>query len=108
MVDHAAARGVVAPTDDLLRLRDSRPLAPAATTTPGSASVTSPLIAAQHPAGFANTLTWVERHFGYGIARADAGHTESTGPATALSSMTGQPHPRPALNRPHSPMAVYS
>ena len=28
------------------------------------------------------TLTWVERHFGYGIARAYAGHTDSTGPAT--------------------------
>jgi len=52
------------------------------------------------------TLTWVERHFGYGVARAYAGHTESTGPATttyikadlhtvaaALSAMTGQPHP---------------
>jgi hypothetical protein len=52
------------------------------------------------------TLTWVERHFGYGIARAYAGHTDSTGPATttyikadlqavatALSAMTGQPHP---------------
>jgi hypothetical protein len=50
------------------------------------------------------TLTWVERHYGYGIAR--AGHTDTTGPptttyikanlhdiATALSTMTGQPHP---------------
>jgi hypothetical protein len=48
----------------------------------------------------------VERHFGYGIARADAGHTDSTGPATttyikadlqavaaALGVMTGRPHP---------------
>ena len=52
------------------------------------------------------TLTWVERHFGYGIARAYAGHTDSTGPSTttyikadlqavaaALAAMTGQPHP---------------
>jgi hypothetical protein len=52
------------------------------------------------------TLTWVERRFGYGIARAYAGHTDSTGPATttyikadlhavatALAAMTGQPHP---------------
>jgi hypothetical protein len=51
-------------------------------------------------------LTWVERHFGYGIARAYAGHTDNTGPATttyikaslqdvatALSAMTGYPHP---------------
>jgi len=52
------------------------------------------------------TLTWVERHHGYGIARAYAGHTDNTGPATttyikaslqevatALAAMTGQPHP---------------
>jgi integrase len=52
------------------------------------------------------TLTWVERRFGYGVARAYAGHTDSTGPATttyikadlqavatALAAMTGQPHP---------------
>jgi integrase len=52
------------------------------------------------------TLTWVERNFGYGIARAYAGHTDSTGPATttyikadlqavatALAALTGQPHP---------------
>ncbi len=52
------------------------------------------------------TLTWVERHFGYGVARAYAGHTDTTGPATttyiradlqaiatALAAMTGQPHP---------------
>jgi hypothetical protein len=55
------------------------------------------------------TLTWVERHFGYGIARAYAGHTHTTGPATAtyikadlsavataLAAMTGQPHPMAA------------
>jgi integrase len=58
------------------------------------------------------TVTWVERHFGYGIARAYAGHTGSTGPATttytkanlqavatALAAMTGQPHP-PARSMP--------
>ncbi|GIH16012.1 hypothetical protein [Rugosimonospora africana] len=58
------------------------------------------------------TLTWVERHFGYGIARAYAGHTDSTGPATttyikadlhavvaALAAMTGQPHPLAAADR---------
>jgi integrase len=52
------------------------------------------------------TLTWVERHFGYGVARAFAGHTDSTGAATtiyikahlqevaaALAAMTGQRHP---------------
>jgi hypothetical protein len=51
------------------------------------------------------TLTWVERHFGYGAARAYPGHTDTTGPATTtyikaslqdvvtLTAMTGQPHP---------------
>lgn len=28
------------------------------------------------------TLTWVERHFGYGITRAYDEHTDNTGPAT--------------------------
>jgi integrase len=54
------------------------------------------------------TLTWVERNFGYGIARAYAGHTDSGGEtsatatyvradlpevATALATLTGEPHP---------------
>ncbi|MGC4795716.1 hypothetical protein ACLQ3H_16585 [Micromonospora saelicesensis] len=51
------------------------------------------------------TLNWVERYFGYGIARAYAGHTDSPGSSTttyikadlhdvanALSAMTNQPH----------------
>ncbi|MFL6143531.1 MAG: tyrosine-type recombinase/integrase [Labedaea sp.] len=110
LAEHATARGAVLPTDQLLRYRDGRPL-------------TSrrydhlwkrlgqllPWVAAQ---GISThwlrhtTLTWVERHFGYGIARAYAGHTDTTGPATttyikanlqevatALAAMTGQPHP---------------
>ncbi|WP_344931378.1 site-specific integrase [Saccharopolyspora gregorii] len=53
------------------------------------------------------TLTWVERHFGYAVARAYAGHTDSGGDgttttyiragidetATALAALTGEPHP---------------
>jgi integrase/recombinase XerC len=54
------------------------------------------------------TLTWVERNFGYAIARAYAGHTDSAGDAgatttyvratmqeiaAALSALTGEPHP---------------
>ena len=54
------------------------------------------------------TLTWVERHFGYAVARAYAGHTETTGDvgttatyvrasvqevAAALSALTGERHP---------------
>lgn len=110
LAEHTRLRGAVLPTDGLLRYRNGQRL-------------TSrrydhlwkrlgdqlPWVAAQ---GISThwlrhtTLTWVERHFGYGIARAYAGHTDSTGPATttyikadlqavarALSAMAGQPHP---------------
>jgi len=110
LAEHADSRGALLPTDHLLRYHDGRAL-------------TSrrydhlwfrlgqrlPWVAAQ---GISThwlrhtTLTWVERHYGYGIARAYAGHTDSTGPATttyikadlhavatALSALTGQPHP---------------
>jgi integrase len=113
LAEHAHRRGAVMATDALLRFRYGKAL-------------TSrrydhlwhrigqrlPWVAAQ---GISThwirhtTLTWVERHFGYGIARAYAGHTNSTGPATttyikadlqavatALSAMTGQPHPSAA------------
>jgi len=54
------------------------------------------------------TLTWVERNFGYAVARAYAGHTDSGGNAgptstyvraslqevaAALAALTGEPHP---------------
>jgi integrase/recombinase XerC len=53
------------------------------------------------------TLTWVERHFGYGVARAYAGHNDRTDlgvtstyiraeiyeVALALAALTGEPHP---------------
>jgi hypothetical protein len=53
------------------------------------------------------TLTWVERHHGYAIARAYAGHTGKSDAgttttyitadlhevATALATLTGEPHP---------------
>jgi len=110
LAEHARARGSVLSTDSLLRYRDGRAL-------------TSrrydhlwhrigqqlPWVAAQ---GISThwlrhtTLTWVERHFEYGIARAYAGHTDTTGAATttyikadlqavatALAAMTGQHHP---------------
>ncbi|WP_260729022.1 site-specific integrase [Dactylosporangium roseum] len=108
LVQHAAVRGALLPTDALLRYRNGRAL-------------TSrrydelwrrigrhlPWVAAQGITAHwlrHTTLTWVERHFGYGTARAYAGHTDTTGPATttyiradlqavALAAMTGQPHP---------------
>ena len=54
------------------------------------------------------TLTWVERNFGYAVAKAYAGHTDTgsdTGAtatyvratthevAAALAALTGEPHP---------------
>jgi integrase/recombinase XerC len=59
------------------------------------------------------TLTWVERNFGYAVARAYAGHTDSTGHAgttatyvraslpeiaIALAALTGEPHPLVAVS----------
>jgi hypothetical protein len=115
LADHATSRGALLPTDQLLRYRDGHAL-------------TSrrydhlwfrigqrlPWVAAQ---GISihwlrhTTLTWVERHFGYGIARAYAGHTDSTGPATttyikadlhavatALSALSGQPPADPTTS----------
>jgi hypothetical protein len=54
-------------------------------------------------------ITGAVHRFGYGIARAYAGHTDTTGPATttyikadvpavasALAAMTGKPHPMAA------------
>ena len=56
------------------------------------------------------TLTWVERNFGYAVARAYAGHTDASGDvgatstyvraslsevAAALAALTGEPIPSP-------------
>lgn len=114
LADHAACRGGILSSDRLLRYRNGRALTSRRYdhlwTRLGQHL---PWVAAQ---GISThwlrhtTLTWVERHYGYGIARAYAGHNDSTGPATttyikadlqavatALSAMTGQPHP---LTRP--------
>jgi hypothetical protein len=102
--------GAVLPTDPLLRYRDGRRLTSRRYDHLWKRiGERAPWVAAQ---GISThwlrhtTLTWVERHFGYGIARAYAGHTDSVGPATttyikadlesvatALAAMTGQPHP---------------
>jgi integrase len=110
LTDHARARGAVLHTDQLLRYRDGRPLTSRrydqlwhriGQQLPWAAAQTISTHWLRH-----TTLTWVERHFGYGVARAYAGHTDSTGPATttyikadlhavatALAALTGQPHP---------------
>jgi integrase len=130
LLDHAAARSAVLPTDQVLRYRTGHPIttrrydhpwrrlgqqlpwvgAQGVSTTGcaippslgsnatsphtrwvmfgrgGTASVSNcrrlPPKACT-PTGLRHTtLTWVERHLGYGITRAYAGHTDSTGPAT--------------------------
>ena len=110
LADHAAHRGADAPGDTLLRYRDGRALSSRrydhlwrrlGQQIPWVATQGISTHWLRH-----TTLTWVERHYGYGIARAYAGHTDSTGPATttyikanlhdvatALAAMTGQPHP---------------
>jgi integrase len=110
LTEHACARGAVKPQDKLLRFSDGRPLTGRRYDNLWERiGRRLPWVAAQ---GISvhwlrhTTLTWVERHFGYGIARAYAGHTDSTGPATttyikadlyavatALAAMTGEPHP---------------
>jgi site-specific recombinase XerD len=108
--DHAAARGACRPTDSLLRYRNGSPL---------TARRYDILWGRVHEAlpwaeqlGISThwlrhtTLTWVERHFGYAVARAYAGHTDAKGGSTltyiralpeevaaALSALVGEPHP---------------
>jgi integrase len=101
LVDHAAAL----PTDPLLRYRDGRPLTSRRYDHLWRRlGAQLPWVAAQGVSTHwlrHTTLTWIERHFGYGIARAYAGHTDTTTyikatmqeVATALAAMTGQPHP---------------
>lgn len=110
LADHADHRGALAPGDALLRYRNGRPLTSRrydhlwqrlGQQLPWVATHGISIHWLRH-----TTLTWVERHYGYGTARAYAGHTDSTGPATttyikadlhavatALAAMTGQPHP---------------
>jgi integrase len=115
LAEHAKARGAILPADKLLRFRDGRPLTSRrydqlwkriGTQLPWVAMLGVSTHWLRH-----TTLTWVERQFGYGIARAYAGHTDSVGPATtsyikadiheiatALSAMTGQLHPLALTN----------
>ncbi|MEV6831223.1 site-specific integrase [Amycolatopsis sp. NPDC051102] len=111
LVRHAAERG--APCDDqLLRYADGRPI-----TTRRYDHLWVrlgkhlPWVATQQISTHwlrHTTLTWVERNFGYAVARAYAGHADSTGDAgttttyvranlqevaAALAALTGEPHP---------------
>jgi hypothetical protein len=109
LVDHAAARSAILSTDPLLRYRDGHPLISRRYDHLWKRlGERLPWVAAQSISTHwlrHTTLTWVERHFRYGIARAYARHTDNTGPAittyikaslreaaTTLVAMTGQPH----------------
>ncbi|MBA8823826.1 site-specific recombinase XerD [Saccharopolyspora lacisalsi] len=108
---HAEDRGVVEPAAQVLRYRDGRPL-----TTRRYDYLWSrlgkhlPWVATQQVSTHwlrHTTLTWVERNFGYAVARAYAGHSDtgSTGTtttyiradvaevATALAALTEESHP---------------
>ncbi|MER7333967.1 MULTISPECIES: hypothetical protein [unclassified Micromonospora] len=110
LYEHANTRGAGQPTGRLLRYRNGRPISSRRYDHLWKRiGERLPWVAAQ---GISThwlrhtTLSWVERHFGYGVARAYAGHTDSPGSftttyikadlndvAVALSAMTGQPHP---------------
>ncbi|WP_173141966.1 tyrosine-type recombinase/integrase [Kibdelosporangium persicum] len=101
LADHAACRGAVLPTDALLRYRDGHPC-----TTRRYDHLWHRI--GQHLPWVAThristhwlrhtTLTCVERHFGYGIARAYAGHTDTPPdqpppPTSRRTSTTSPPH----------------
>ena len=110
LAEHATARGAVLPTDQLLRYRNGRGLTSRRYDQMWKRiGQRLPWVAAQNVSTHwlrHTTLTWVERNFSYGIARAYAGHTDNAGPATttyikadlqavatALAALTGQPHP---------------
>ncbi|WP_282776469.1 MULTISPECIES: site-specific integrase [unclassified Nocardia] len=106
----AHARGAGKPGTNLLRYRDGRPLTyrrydnlwnRVRDQLPWAAAQGVSTHWLRH-----TTLTWVERNFGYGVARAYAGHTDRAGASTttyikadvqavagALAAMTGHPHP---------------
>jgi integrase len=110
LAEHARIRGTVLPDEPLLRYRNGQPISSRrydhlwkriGEQLPWAAAQGISTHWLRH-----TTLTWVERNFSYGIARAYAGHTDSTGPATttyikadihavatALSALTGEPHP---------------
>jgi integrase len=107
---HAHTRGATHTEDPLLRTRRQRPISRShydalwkriRTALPWAATQQISTHWLRH-----TTLTWVERHYGYGVARDFAGHTDRQGAstttyiratvaetATALAAMTGEPHP---------------
>lgn len=110
LLTHAANRGATSPTDALLRYANHTPLTSrrydhlwtrVRAALPWAAKLGVSTHWLRH-----TTLTRVERNYSYGIARAYASHTDTKGGstltyikgvprevATALSALTGEPHP---------------
>jgi site-specific recombinase XerC len=110
LTHHHQQRGDGTPTEQLLRYRNGAPItarrydhlwARIGTHLPWVATQQISTHWLRH-----TTLTWVERHHGYAIARAYAGHTSNNAGttttyitatlhevATALANLTGEPHP---------------
>ncbi|MGB3443657.1 MAG: site-specific integrase [Actinophytocola sp.] len=123
LVAHRDHRGTSTATDPLLRSRDGVPVTARRHDRLWERLGSQlPWVSAQNVATHwlrHTTITWVERHFGYGIARAYAGHTDTAGASTttyirgqlpeiaaALVALTGEPHPLcPALPTPVDPAA---
>jgi integrase/recombinase XerC len=117
LLTHADERGAQDPTDQVLRYRNGSPL-----TTRRYDHLWQrlgkhlPWVAAQQISTHwlrHTTLTWVERNFSYAVARAYAGHSgKSDGGTTttyvrgqideiasALATLTGEPHPLATATR---------
>jgi integrase len=116
LADHAAIRRADRPADTLLRYANGTPLSArrydllwmrVRTALPWAAQLGVSTHWLRH-----TTITWVERHFGYAVARAYAGHTDSrsgstltyirglpTEVAIALTALTGEPHPLATIPR---------
>jgi site-specific recombinase XerD len=111
LTHHHQQRGTGTPTEQLLRYRNRRPITARRYdhlwTRIGHHL---PWVATQQITTHwlrHTTLTWIERHHGYAIARAYAGHTSKNDAgttttyitadihevATALAALTGEPHP---------------
>ncbi|MFD0204734.1 tyrosine-type recombinase/integrase, partial [Saccharothrix carnea] len=116
LLEHAQSRGVRHPGDQLLRNANGTPLTRrrydlmwkrVQARLPWAAKLGVSAHWMRH-----TTLTWVERHYSYAVARAYAGHTDTKGGSTltyikgmpqevarALSAYTGEPHPLAELGR---------
>jgi site-specific recombinase XerC len=119
LLDHAQQRGAIDSDDQILRYRTGKPItARRYDHLWQRIGRHLPWVAAQQISTHwlrHTTLTWVERHQGYAIARAYAGHTGKNDAGTtstyvradlgeiaaALTALTGEPHPL-ATHRPGS------